>query len=766
MIVHTSRWLCCAFLCILLPFLPLECAAQVIVDSKPILCKELDEPLCVADYQDSVYVVTMSGWVLVYDTLFLHERVLLDATRLRATSVFVYDNALFFQSAGGRFLIQENGSQQYLDLSPGIVGRDAAMMPIVVTPTGTYEVRRNASGSFVPVKTSYHVPFSMTIRELLHAGNCVVALYEQTADRRNIPATLHRADGSTVEFKRPVSEFTNLVPLPNGRVVQSDWLSARLITDACSETPSVQSIVGDDGLFLRPYAGTQRTHPLAPYAVIHWGLDATTSALYVFADSIAKLQKWYSDSAYHHLHCAVSNKAVYMWNTDGWIVRQSLSGDEISVRSSKIARGRNLQIEKTGVDGKLTGFLAVASTEGRVRAKFLVGDMNSCHVVPDSLLDAHGIGAFVRPKVAGRIGSDVWIMDVDTNLVIGPLSNEWRLFPQEVPPPSRINISAMMDSTAFLRYNQLYQVVDGEPLSRKIHVEVRGLSRLTPRTALKFGSGHLLIDQGHVRFSTFSANRDTLLVDSVAVLSSRQYIIVPPHGDTLTVFFAVPGDSVFPDFTQSIKEIRMYRFNTDFDIIDSTVIEPQDIYGGYSRQFVGDTLYYFDLRTGMVKSIWPGAESKWRRVLSVSGMATFPKMTAYPTFWPVSTTTTLMSANGRVYEIDFTKELPAVSVDETESLDVVSQHIFMMNVYPNPGSLRATVEMRRHSSSEASATELFLVDLVGNKVRDFSDSADFRFTVGTIGRTTVDYAGIPSGQYLLVMRNSGVTSSKLVSIAR
>jgi len=250
------------------------------------------------------------------------------------------------------------------------------------------------------------------------------------------------------------------------------------------------------------------------------------------------------------------------------------------------------------------------------------------------------------------------------------------------------------------------------------------------------------------------------------VLSSRHYQVVPPHGDTLTVFYVVNGDSVFPDFTVSVKEIRVFRFDVNFDVIDSAVIVPRDIYGGYSSLFLGDTLYYFHLRNRQVKSIWPGEESEWRRVQSLPVVTTFPRLTVYPRYWPIRSTQTLMSIDSRMYTLDFAMELPAVTVEGTDDLDVVSQHVFMMNVYPNPGSLSATVEMRRHRSSDASATELFLVDLLGNKVRDYSSTADVRFEVGTVGRTTLDYSGIPSGQYLLVLRNSGVTSSKLVSIAR
>ncbi len=753
----------------LIGIVALQCStnvsAQVVLGSRPQIHWEVDVPVCITDYLDSVYVVTQSGWVLAYDTTLSYERVMEAATSMHVSSAFVFEGALFFQNESGRFLIQDGETRQFMDLSPGFVGRDASMMPIVVTPTGTYEIRRGTDGRFAPIRTTFDISYNPTIREIVRIGPCVVATYHETVGSTTPPASLHRADGTTVPLTYDILSSSSLIPYANGYLIESGWQYARLITDVCSDTPGIMSLVGNDGRSLRPGRATQRTHSAAPYALLHWSPLATTSDLYIFDDAFPRRQLWFRDSAYNHHMCSVSDVAVYSWSTDGWIVRYSFVDRAVHVRPTRMTRGRHLQVDRYGVDRLLTGFVARISTGTKFRDSIIVGSQDMCHYIPDSVLVSNDIQSISSEIAAEPLSDTAWIVVLDRHVVVGPIHGVWTVVPIVVAQ-NPILASLALDSASYLRFDQLFRIVDGAVRIRRITVETNAMGDFYPTTSYSFGSGYLFVDNGFVRYASFTSGGDTVRVDSIEVLSLYQYSVVPPHGDTLTVFRTIEGDSVFPDFTRSIREIRRYRFSSTMQLIDSTIVQPRNPYAHYSRQFFGDTLYYIDFRDGLIKSLWPGEEDKWRRFVSIPNAASFPRTRARPVFRALGPTTSLMSVNGRLFEIDVASELPVVTVNDQSMLDVAFQHIFMMNVYPNPGTTTATLEMRRHGSSGTSATELFLVDMLGNRVRDYSTSADFMFTVGTIGRATLDYAGIPSGQYLLVMRTSGVTTSKLVSISR
>jgi hypothetical protein len=96
----------------------LPCNAQNVFASRSYIPLSVDGVTMVTDWQDSVYVVTNSGRVIAYDTLFTSPRPLAELSSFHVNQAFVYNQSLFFHSVNtGTVIYAPDGRRQFINWS-------------------------------------------------------------------------------------------------------------------------------------------------------------------------------------------------------------------------------------------------------------------------------------------------------------------------------------------------------------------------------------------------------------------------------------------------------------------------------------------------------------------------------------------------------------------------------------------------------------------------------------------------------------------------
>lgn len=774
---QTKRWPLRAVLVgfVLMYCIYAETMAQVIVSSRPMVHHEVDAVTCVTDYRDSVYVITKAGNVVAYNQDFTGERLVREAVQLHATSAYVYDGALFFESSSGQYLINDNGRWQYVDLSPAVVSRDATMMPFAVTDFGVVELRRGGDGRFVPIQLGHRIERQGNIFSMARIDDCIVVSYQNVSPPAP-PCTLHRPDGTVEQYPvNPETYGVRFLPGPESSLIVAGWHTYYWITHPCASTTNRVDHITDDNNAIRASGIFTRTGASAPWAhaVLHTSWSA--SRLYMYDGTLFKKQMWYggADSLYLHYNSATSDSAIYAWGTDGWVVRYGLSSGRVSVRRTIIPR--RYGVFQSGVTGFHRAFTARAEVSTRDSAEHIIitNGTQALTIPLEAFPDQFPRPGSVRYYIPLPSGSAIVMTTHD--IITREAAGSWRA----KKLPNTVNTTGIgtfvLDDSTFVHRGVAYCERNGKIVELPFSSNSDVFSTSFSETNYPYLDGRLMRISGRLIFAHIHHGED-----SVTALVRREYtpprrplgtLLPPAPGDSaITLFDVVRGDSLLENFVQPLAAVIVIRLNSRFDVTDSFRVVPARREPIPMVIPLGDTVFCINTLESNVKRITTLYETDWTRIPMLSGVARLAKVSysgSNPRRDGQSTTLDFHSPE-RVHTIVFGKDSTTLSAQSTDALDndAVLQHIFMMNVYPNPTSDRATLEMRRHQSSEASPTELFLADLSGARVRDYSSTSTFTFPVGTLGRTTLDCTNLPSGPYLLVMRNGGFTSSKLLMIAK
>ncbi len=775
---QTKRWPLRAVLVgfVLVHCIYAETLAQVIVSSRPMVHHEVDAVTCVTDYRDSVFVITKAGNVVAYNQDFTGERLVHEAMQLHATSAYVYDGALFFESSSGQYLINDDGRWQYVDLSPAVVSRDATMMPFAVTDFGVFELRRGGDGSFVPVQLGHRIERQGSIFSMARIDDCIVVSYQRVSPPAP-PCTLHRPDGTVEHYPvDPETYGVRFLPGPESSLIVAGWHNYYWITHPCVSTTNRVDHITDDNNAIRASGIFTRTGASAPWA--HAVLHASWSAsrLYMYDGTMFNKQMWYggADSLYLHYNSATSDSAIYAWGNDGWVVRYGLTSSRVSVRRTIVPRRYRVQLELSAGDYRLLSSFAEVDNRDSAQHIF-VTSANATYTVPLEVFaeysqrPRHGN---VRHFLPYPSGSELII--TSSFLVLRDADGLWRA----KRLPTTINTTRygvfVLDDSTFVYRGIAYCERDGRIVEQVFHTEIESFST-NPSFAYRYADGHLIGFRDRIILARIRHSDDSVVVELMrefmTTWTPNEIVPASTRGDSLVTLMSIErGDSLFEDNQAPLIAINVRRLTPQFTVVDSMRIAPRGRERVYMIIPLGDTLYRIDPRDNIVKRMTPDYESEWMPLKMMPGVARFVLLNyTLGSLWRDGRQPALdFHSPERVHTIVFGKDSTTLSAQSTDALDndVVLQHIFMMNVYPNPTSDRATLEMRRHQSSESSPTELFLADLSGARVRDYSSTTTFTFPVGTLGRTTLDLTNLPSGPYLLVMRNGGFTSSKLLMIAK
>jgi hypothetical protein len=735
-------------ICAIVAYSITPCHAQSVFASRSFVPPSIDGVAMVTDWKDSVYVVTNSGRVIAYDTLFTRPRPLTELSSVYVNLAFVYEESLFFHSAHtGTAIYTLDGNRQFINWELSLVGFNHRMQPFFVTPDGTFTLSGADHGAMTVVRHDIQVPCEVA-SQYAFFDRCAVVVRKGTdsevfhQDGSRSPLALGRED---IQRLACAVDSSSLVVMETTSVVH-------IGRDVCANPQSMELVRFTPTEVFNMNGASFRTSANAPL-VLFYGHYQMGTAKVVLSHRGGDFDTSYNSLVSQQQRTAsTTDRAMYLWGRDGKVIRISLDSRFISKRPTEFCD--NCQI---------TGSIASYNKSSGNTLRLTVVEAS-----PDKRYD---------------------VLIVENDSTIRRLSFEDTLLLQSPWAPAIRLYHVFPNGTEFLQIgSQIGTRRDSQPW------QVRQAPSLFPRaidsTSIYFESERSLLryhaEGDSLKYQYLPAEVRGVVVDEVRsylIFSGSDSLYVMRRNDWNStpnfISAAVPGRVVGE---ADGRIVLMRRFipnaggsNTDFDSlqvyfldvelkkVDSVSVRlPGKLGTAVLFLVVSDTVRVLDLGSRLNYTIGSTGSLRVDSVRRRPGVSLSVSLTYR---FLSDNIISLSSIVGREVLIDFDSN-PPTSVDVLDIVNTVTPHIFMMNVYPNPGTSSATLEMRRHGSSDASATELFLVDLQGNRIREFSATADFRFTVGTIGRATLDYAGIPSGQYLLVIRNGGVTSSKLVSITR
>jgi hypothetical protein len=736
-------------LCLVNPTIAIR--AQVVTASRALLPFTADEITAVTDWGDSVYAVTGSGTVVAFDTLFTSSRVVTEFAGIRAGRLWVYDGDLFIEDPGvGVYVCRPTGERQFLMLADGRlrIGFTYSMQPMFVVDSGAFTIARSESGYWDVIRHPIHVPYFNDILQVAFTTSCVLVLRD--AQR----ATIYRDNGS-VDSALIVSSRGQTVHMIDDTTHVITTVGSRvepiiLGDNVCSNTsPYYGFRFGTDSL-LTMNGATSRTTARAPLVVFHGDFRKGTSTMIVWRF------KHDFDTSYNVLvperqwTASTTDRAIYLYGPDGWIRRVSLTTRTVHMRSSNLCeRCAVTQVVASRYSKDNSSSLLERSQLNRLRP--LIIERDTIRDLSHEDVRFAGFRSSSDLRWYHRFPNGAEVYQYSGGFALRQRESQWQFQPLEAQGGSQsIDSNTVLLPPVMIRYRaEVDSIVVQNIAGRQFHWEPHGATKkylVFANSALDIVRRDDWRDSVEFRSlpvratfaGSFHDNDVCLLVRGIQNKSSFDY-------DTLYVF-------------------RVNLSDMSFDAVHVKLMEPlpQD----FRAVVVRDTLRLFSQSRSLFASVDNDGNVSYQNlsrsplVSRVLGIITSIEVHDVPRVIARS------SSARREYVIHLDARDSAVTVEGTDDLTVALQHIFMMKVYPNPGTTGATLEMRRHGSSDGSPTELFLVDMLGNHIRDYTASTDFRFTVGSIGRATLDYTGIPSGQYVLVMRNSGVTTSKLVSISR
>lgn len=724
-----------------------SCCAQVVFASRPLLPQELDEVVSVTDWQDSVFVVLKGGAVIAYDTLFTQPRIVREVINLRIHAAWVHDGALFLDDQStGVYVFTENGGNQFIDLGQHhYVGYDHLMKPYFVMQEVTLTIQKNVSGFFDVVRHTIQVPYSSDIAQLVFFRSCV---YVSKSDKQS---QVLYSDGSSVESQPRRLSAHSAYAIHDSILMIAEWAERVMYSSNLCQNPD--SLILLDFQQSNPFVmngSTQRTTPNAPFALFYGEWRKGTSRLVVW---------WHDrglDTSYNSLiterqrSASTTDRAVYLYEHDGKVIRISLSSRRVTVRTTGICSGCMITStipfvkssrSETGLiernDRWDTLGIVIANEESGVRR--IVYEHPQLGIVSQSS-DFRLFHVFPN--------GDEFI-DVTTRSATRKRLGQWNVRDRRsLERPQALDSATVFVHGGFVRY---------QPDADSIVVQT--VTQLLPSAIHAGSKKHYFFSY---RDTLFYARRDdwgdTLRFET---MSLRGQLYGVSNEDPLLVRLYSR-----PEFGAGIDSMLVYRVNIENRTVDSTMIVLPSVLQHQSKTLVIlDTIRIISAEQRMVATVLHDGSLRFDTITHLPEVTRFFGQGLF-SFKPPSMLYMSDAGNRRTYSMYFGSEPPTVNVRESTMLDVEPQHIFLLDIYPNPVTSTATLEMRRHKSSESYTTELYLVDLEGKKVRDYSSLADVRFTVGTVGRTILDFSGIPAGPYLLILRNAGVVSSKLVVVSR
>jgi hypothetical protein len=757
--MKTSQELPLQLLCklCLVTFLLVHCSmmvqAQIITASRALVPPAADDIRYVTDWGDSVYAVTGSGVVVAFDTLFTSSRTLNELSSLRASRLWVFDGDLFIEDpAVGVYVCHRNGKRQFLVLSNSNVqlkiGFNYSMQPIFVTEEGTLTIDRNSEGLWDVVRHVIQVPYFQDIGQLAFTQSCVFVV--RNARRAEIYQLGGGIDTAAIvlgsnQILHLIDDTTHVLTQP-GPIIIGDNL--------CSRSNVYYGLRYEDDSLLTMNGATVRTTSNAPFVMFHGDYRKGTSQMIVWRS------KRDLDTSHNALiperqwRASTTDRAIYVFGPDGWIRRVSLTTRSVSIRRTVLCDGCSIVKGHPSLYSKQNSFsILEQSRSGSARPLIIEKD-----TIRDLSVEHSRFAEFRSSTDLAhyhRFPNGAEVYQYSSGYAWRQRGGQW-LFRQV----NSTGVSQTLDSITVLI----------PPVMIRYHPDVDSIvvQSITERSIGFFSHGvtekYIILANQNLDIVRRDDWGDTVEFRSLPISALKTGALFAGASGSTCILVRLFQNQ---QNTSVCDSLRVFRVNIESMFVDSFMVKPLEPLPFDVRLLVvHDTLRLISQSRALYASVSDDGRITSSDIQRASGVS---RMFGSLRLLEIHDTTTIVARAGdirREYVIRMSKIDSDVSVDRADAVDVLLPHIFMMNVYPNPGAASATLEMRRHGSSESSATELFLVDLLGNRVRDYTALADFRFTVGTIGRATLDYTGLPAGQYLLVLRNSGVTTSKLVLISR
>ncbi|MCX6141120.1 MAG: T9SS type A sorting domain-containing protein [Candidatus Kapabacteria bacterium] len=213
--------------------------------------------------------------------------------------------------------------------------------------------------------------------------------------------------------------------------------------------------------------------------------------------------------------------------------------------------------------------------------------------------------------------------------------------------------------------------------------------------------------------------------------------------------------------TPASTTLKFYHFASPREYDTTIVTVPVTLKNSFLSYFVhGDTISVFERETTRIIRIADG------KVVADSNVMT----NGLPGFWGTSTTRAwFLTADTIVYQGVNEGHWCKLVIGAPFTTSVVEQdieHFYFQNVHPNPASNKLTVDLGRFVTADISNVQLFLADMTGQTVKQFSKDLPKFTRANEVVTFDLDLSAVPSGAYLLVIRNSQITSSIKVIVSR
>lgn len=215
-----------------------------------------------------------------------------------------------------------------------------------------------------------------------------------------------------------------------------------------------------------------------------------------------------------------------------------------------------------------------------------------------------------------------------------------------------------------------------------------------------------------------------------------------------------------PTIVPATTTLIFYRYASPTEIDTTVVSVSGHLYTNLSFLIHGDTISLLEKETSRVIRIANGNVVEDSNT-TISGI---------PGYWGMSATRAwFLSADTIVYQSVNEGHWCKVIIGTPFTTSVVDQniqHFYFQNVHPNPASNKLTVDLGRFVTADVSNVQLFLADMSGETIKQFTKDLPKFTRANEVTTFDLDMSSVPSGAYLLVIRNSQMTGSTKVIVTR
>ncbi len=728
--------------------------AQRITSVSPIRGARLAPVVSLVPHADSVFVVYHGGAVAVFDSALIYSRTMHELKNLVVVEAFKHKEDLFFRTIDNRILVRRiDGAWQRFNLGDCKVFLDGERKPFILSSVGIVKLEKE-QGEWVVRQVQYSAPYSSEVADFAIMNDTVLTALKAPGSPIQYYAGSVLIDTSAYTFTSAPSFIVlpnNSIGIFDGYFLHVPTVSGKLARDWKALTIDGENIVL--WYICRPFDATNRLYFTRKISSILYELyyvDSTLTPIQAPAELQALMDSSVSfygnETEFYSAHKdyrvtrvtdSGATQASSLMPADFYEANRRVQWtDSIFSSLCYIANGSQSREEAT---------LAIISGES---INYPLGRANSQYPTVGKLLNY-----FVSTPNANTIlGTDKEI------LFNSKAMNQWSTI---YSFGSKFSSAAIHQPGAglFIVGGTAFVTDDNEKSWRSVFL--KGVK--FPALGAVVASNRIFIrDNFFLYYVDLPLKSDTAVATELPL---PKQVYPPNYLGMPDGKIALVGINEVDAGLNSGKPVKsLYTHHVNSETLQSDFITTELLPKAYSPSL-------FDL-SGSI-GIMRGPEQAFQKIdhgqasslqiVSADSLSSMNEVGISAIHALDDSTFVVASDQANIqYTVSLKKDI-ASSVDAVDQNII---HYYINQLYPNPAATKVTLRFGRHNTADPNTTELLLIDLIGKVVRNFTDNINTNIPAGTLQTAQLDIGDVAGGNYILVLRNKGISDVRMLSVQK